>query len=65
MYGIGVAVSVGMTELPEPQNAQPIERTHSFTVFRGMTPVLLIETSVWYLGLLQAAAARVALEGQN
>jgi hypothetical protein len=54
-----------MTELPEPQKAQPTERTHHFTVFRGMTPVLLIETTIWYLGLLQAAAARVALEGQN
>jgi hypothetical protein len=54
-----------MTELPEPQKAQPSERTHHFTVHRGMTPVLLIETTIWYLGLLQAAAARVALEGQN
>jgi hypothetical protein len=30
-----------------------------------MTAVLLIETTVWYLGLLQAALARVVLEGQN
>jgi len=27
--------------------------------------VLLIETTSWYLGLLQAAFARVALEGRN
>jgi hypothetical protein len=38
---------------------------HQFTVSRGMTPVLLIESASWYLGLLQAAMARVALEGQN
>ena len=54
-----------MTEVPEPQKAQPGERTYSFTVCRGMTPVLLIETTIWYLGLLQAAVARVSLEGQN
>jgi hypothetical protein len=30
-----------------------------------MTPVLVIETTDWYVGLLQAAHARVALEGQN
>jgi hypothetical protein len=62
--GIGVAVSVRMAD-PEPQETQPTERLHQFTVSRGMTPVLLIETTSWYLGLLQAALARVALEGQN
>jgi hypothetical protein len=29
------------------------------------TQPALIETTSWYLGLLQAALARVALEGQN
>jgi hypothetical protein len=54
-----------MTELPEPQETQPAERLHHFTVSRGMMPVLVIETTSWYLGLLQAALARVALEGHN
>jgi len=30
-----------------------------------LNAVLLIATTSWYLGLLQAALARVALEGQN
>jgi hypothetical protein len=54
-----------MADPPDPQETQSIERVHHFTVCRGMTPVLLIETTSWYLGLLQAALARVALEGQN
>ncbi len=54
-----------MADPPEPQETQPTERLHQFTVSRGMTPVLLIETTSWYLGLLQAALARVALEGKN
>jgi len=54
-----------MPDLPEPRETQPTDRVHQFTVSRGMTPVLVIETTSWYLGLLQAALARVALEGQN
>jgi len=54
-----------MSEAPDSRKTQPTERLHVFTVSRGMTPVLLIETTAWYLGLLQAALARVALEGQN
>jgi hypothetical protein len=54
-----------MPDLPDPRETQPTERVHQFTVSRGMTPVLVIETTSWYLGLLQAALARVALEGQN
>ncbi|HEV8586508.1 MAG TPA: hypothetical protein VGT02_16190 [Methylomirabilota bacterium] len=54
-----------MHELPEPQETSPVAPLHRFTVSRGMMPVLLIETTSWYLGLLQAAMARVALEGQN
>ena len=38
---------------------------HQFTVQRGMAVVLVIETTFWYSGLLQAALARVTLEGQN
>jgi len=30
-----------------------------------MRLVIVIEATSWYLGLLQAALARVALEGQN
>jgi hypothetical protein len=54
-----------MPDPPEPQETRPTERVHHFTVNRGMTPVLVIETTSWYLGLVQAALARVALEGQN
>ena len=54
-----------MPDPPEPQETRPAERVHQFTVSRGMTPVLVIETTSWYLGLVQAALARVALEGQN
>lgn len=39
--------------------------THQFTVLRGMAVALVIETRDWYSGLLQAALARVRLEGQN
>ena len=53
-----------MSEPPESPKTQPAARVHQFTVNRGMTPVLLIETTAWYL-LLQAALARVVLEGQN
>jgi hypothetical protein len=49
----------------DPPGTQPTERVHHFMVSRGMTAVLLIETTFWYLGLLQAALARVVLEGQN
>ena len=54
-----------MPDPPVPQETRPAERVHQFTVSRGMTPVLVIETTSWYLGLVQAALARVALEGQN
>jgi hypothetical protein len=54
-----------MTEPPDPRDARPAERVYQFTVNRGMNVVLVIETTSWYLGLLQAAIARVTLEGQN
>ena len=38
---------------------------HTFTVLRGMAVALVIETRDWYSGLLQAALARVRIEGRN
>ena len=43
----------------------PPEVVHQFTVLRGMAIAMVIETRDWYLGLLQAALARVRLEGHN
>ena len=60
--------------LPEPEfheeeaaaAAEPIEPVvYHFTVQRGMAIALVIETRDWYSGLLQAAMARVRIEGQN
>jgi hypothetical protein len=54
--------------LPEPEphgDAGPDEVVHRFTVQRGMTIALVIETRDWYSGLLQAAAARIRIEGRN
>lgn len=63
--GIGVAVSVGMTEREPQRQPDPEGITHQFMVNRGMAIVLVIETTFWYSGLLQAALARITLEGQN
>jgi hypothetical protein len=41
------------------------ETVHRFTVQRGMVIALVIETRDWYSGLLQAAMARMRIEGQN
>jgi hypothetical protein len=65
--GIGVALSLAMNDdgppgLPQLPEDAPV---YEFTVQRGMAIVLVIETSFWYAGLLQAALARIALEGQN
>ncbi|MGH7278471.1 MAG: hypothetical protein ACREJG_07260 [Candidatus Rokuibacteriota bacterium] len=38
---------------------------HRFTVLRGMAPVLVIESSDWYAGLVQAALARVMVDAAN
>ena len=60
----------GMSE-PAPSEERPEEHTsdaqvvHTFTVLRGMAIALVIETRDWYSGLLQAALARVRIEGQN
>jgi hypothetical protein len=64
-----VAVFVGMADdaaaAPSEQAGEPVGPVHQFTVHRGMLVVLVIETTSWYAGLLQAAVARIALEGQN
>jgi hypothetical protein len=54
-----------MAEDPEPAPLPPESPVHQFTVQRGMSIVLVIETTSWYSGLLQAALARIALEGEN
>jgi hypothetical protein len=58
--------------LPEPEyepepapDATDDGEVHRFTVQRGMAIALVIETRDWYSGLLQAAMARVRVEGQN
>jgi hypothetical protein len=38
---------------------------HRFTVMRGMVPILVIESSDWYAGLVQAALARVMVDAAN
>ena len=48
-----------------PQNTGDDAEVHRFTVQRGMAIALVIETRDWYSGLLQAAMARVRVEGQN
>jgi hypothetical protein len=64
-------LDTGMSTEPEPsqpESSQPISPgpvVHQFTVLRGMAVALVIETCDWYSGLLQAALARVRLEGQN
>jgi hypothetical protein len=58
-----------MADEPIPAHSGPAGEAggpvHQFTVNRGMLVVLVIETTSWYAGLLQAAVARIALEGQN
>ena len=56
-------------ELPEgtvdPPDTADDAAVHRFTVQRGMAVALVIETRDWYSGLLQAAMARVRIEGHN
>lgn len=68
--GTPVANPMGM--LPEPEYEPDFHEdtaadtaVHRFTVQRGMAIALVIETRDWYSGLLQAAMARVRIEGQN
>lgn len=67
--GTAVALVLGMADEPLPAPLQPAGDSalpvHQFTVNRGMLVVMVIETTSWYAGLLQAAVARIALEGQN
>ena len=57
---------VGMPAEPTPpEDDAPPAVVHQFTVLRGMAVAVVIETRDWYLGLLQAALARVRLEGHN
>lgn len=49
----------------QPEEAAPPVRYHRFVVTRGMAVVLVVESVSWYLGLLQAALARVIVEGLN
>jgi len=56
----------GMATEPAPPEKTPDGQVvHTFTVLRGMAVALVIETRDWYSGLLQAALARVRIEGQN
>ena len=54
-------------DLPDPERelAEDDATVHRFTVQRGMAVALVIETRDWYSGMLQAAMARVRIEGQN
>ena len=54
-----------MTDPLQPEEAAPPERLHRFVVTRGMVVVMVVESVSWYLGLLQAALARVVVEGHN
>ncbi|HXD96306.1 MAG TPA: hypothetical protein VN646_07170 [Candidatus Acidoferrum sp.] len=54
-----------MAEDPASSPLPPESPVHQFTVLRGMSVVLVIETTSWYSGLLQAALARITLEGEN
>lgn len=54
--------------LPDPNSEDattPDTIVHRFTVNRGMIVAIVIETRDWYAGLLQAALARVRIEGLN
>ena len=53
-----------MTDPQHRDEAAP-DRLHRFAVSRGMAVILVVESVSWYLGLLQAALARVVVEGQN
>ena len=52
-----------MSHDPNLPDASP--EVHQFTVQRGMSVALVIETRDWSVGMVHAAAARVRLEGSN
>src|SRR5262249_31565547 len=57
--------AIRMAELTPRTDTPETVVVHTFTVFRRMSPAILMEQPDWYFGLLQAAAARVRIEGQN
>jgi hypothetical protein len=64
--GTSVAGRAGVQSDSETPNDGPQQAiTYRFSVNRGMSIALVIETPDWYSGLLQAALTRVRLEGQN
>ena len=54
-----------MTDPLPPEEASPPAPIHRFVVTRGMAVVLVVESVSWYVGLLQAALARIVVEGHN
>ena len=50
---------------PSEKTPERQEAIHTFTVLRGMAVAIVIETHDWYSGLLQAALARIRIEGLN
>jgi hypothetical protein len=54
-----------MSQESKPSDERPDAPVHQFTVQRGMAVAIVIETQDWYAGLLQAALARIRLEGSN
>jgi hypothetical protein len=71
----GIRVAIFNDMLPDPEFNEDLPEgavdfsedaeVHRFTVQRGMAVALVIETRDWYSGLVQAAMARVRIEGQN
>lgn len=50
---------------PPPKDSSHEAAVHRFTVQRGMVVAIVIETPDWYSGLVQAATARIRIEGLN
>src|SRR5712691_8477592 len=64
--GTSVARLAGVQSDSETPNDGPQRAIiYRFSVNRGMSIALVIETPDWYSGLLQGALARVRIEGQN
>jgi hypothetical protein len=58
-------IDTSMTDPAPPEQTPDGQDVHTFTVLRGMVVAIVIETRDWYSGLLQAALARVRIEGLN
>ena len=52
-------------DVPSKDTSDSETVIYQFSVHRGMTVALVIETPDWYAGLLHAALARLRIEGQN